>query len=175
MLVGGHGESNPNTTWLQSRGLWISYVLGVLTLHLILLSVPILSVALAWTLTNLIHNACHFVFLHILKGTPWIPQDQGDCRILTHWEQIDYGQQFTATRKFLTVVPIVLGKNFLAVKLCEIIQMFLCSKIYKCIKFMLNLACTLNIIFYKIYKKIFKKKEIVLNFQFIRMHMKFDN
>ncbi|XP_023704644.1 ORM1-like protein 3 isoform X3 [Cryptotermes secundus] len=108
MLVGGHGESNPNTTWLQSRGLWISYALGVLTLHLILLSIPILSVALSWTLTNLIHNACHFVFLHILKGAPWIPQDQGDCRILTHWEQIDYGQQFTATRKFLTVVPIVL-------------------------------------------------------------------
>ncbi|KAJ9588243.1 hypothetical protein L9F63_018407 [Diploptera punctata] len=108
MLVGGHGESNPNTTWLQSRGLWISYALGILTLHLILLSVPILSVALAWTLTNLIHNACHFVFLHILKGAPWIPQDQGDSRILTHWEQIDYGQQFTATRKFLTVVPIIL-------------------------------------------------------------------
>lgn len=51
---------------------------------------------------------CHFVFLHVLKGAPWIPQDQGDCRILTHWEQIDYGQQFTATRKFLTVVPIIL-------------------------------------------------------------------
>lgn len=108
MLVGGHGESNPNTTWLQSRGLWISYALGMLTLHLILLSVPILSVPLAWTLTNFIHNTCHFVFLHILKGAPWIPQDQGDCRILTHWEQIDNGQQFTATRKFLTVVPIIL-------------------------------------------------------------------
>lgn len=61
MLVGGHGESNPNTTWLQSRGLWISYALGVLTLHLILLSVPILSVALAWTLTNLIHNTVRTV------------------------------------------------------------------------------------------------------------------
>jgi hypothetical protein len=67
MLVGGHGESNPNTTWLQSRGLWISYALGVLTLHLILLSVPILSVALSWTLTNLIHNAvCIRKMLHII-------------------------------------------------------------------------------------------------------------
>jgi hypothetical protein len=63
MLVGGHGESNPNTTWLQSRGLWISYALGILTLHLILLSVPILSVALAWTLTNLIHNAVRIVII----------------------------------------------------------------------------------------------------------------
>lgn len=70
MLVGGHGESNPNTTWLQSRGLWISYALGMLTLHLILLSVPILSVPFAWTLTNLIHNT-------VCIGPEW------SCRI-TH-------------------------------------------------------------------------------------------
>ncbi|KAG8230830.1 hypothetical protein J437_LFUL010227 [Ladona fulva] len=108
MLVGGHGESNPNTVWLQSRGLWLSYIVGVLTLHLILLSVPLLTIPMAWTLTNLIHNSCHLVFLHIIKGAPWIPQDQGYCRSLTHWEQIDYGCQFTSTRKFLTVVPIVL-------------------------------------------------------------------
>lgn len=56
MLVGGHGESNPNTNWLDSRGLWISYAMGMLVLHLILLSVPVFSVAVAWTLTNIIHN-----------------------------------------------------------------------------------------------------------------------
>ncbi|XP_063233137.1 ORM1-like protein [Bacillus rossius redtenbacheri] len=108
MLVGGHGEPNPNTTWLRSRGFWLSYVLGMLTLHLILLCVPPFSVATAWTLTNLIHNVCHLVFLHTLKGAPWIPQDQGACRQYTHWEQIDDGQQFTTTRKFLFVVPVVL-------------------------------------------------------------------
>ena len=48
------------------------------------------------------------VFLHILKGAPFEPQDQGKARSLTHWEQIDYGERFTVTRKFLTVVPIVL-------------------------------------------------------------------
>lgn len=48
-----------------------------------------------------------FIFLHILKGAPWIPQDQGDCRVLTHWEQIDYGEQFTDTRKFLSVAPVI--------------------------------------------------------------------
>ncbi|XP_066998150.2 ORM1-like protein [Anabrus simplex] len=108
MLVGGHGESNPNSSWLRSRGLWLSYIIGMLVLHLILLSIPLLSVAMAWTLTNIIHNMCHLFFLHILKGTPWIPQDQGDCRVLTHWEQIDNGQQFTATRKFFIIFPIVL-------------------------------------------------------------------
>ncbi|XP_054287153.1 ORM1-like protein [Macrosteles quadrilineatus] len=106
MLVGGHGEPNPNTTWLQSRGFWIAYTLGLLTLHLVLLSVPIFSIPIAWTLTHQIHTVLQLIFLHTLKGAPWIPQDQGDCRVLTHWEQIDYGEQFTTTRKFLTVAPI---------------------------------------------------------------------
>ncbi|KAE8750572.1 hypothetical protein FOCC_FOCC002552 [Frankliniella occidentalis] len=108
MHVGGHGNANPNTTWLKSRGMWVSYILGMLILHLIILSVPLLSVAMAWTVTNLIHNLSHLIFLHSLKGAPWIPQDQGDCRSLTHWEQIDDGAQFTKTRKFLFAAPIVL-------------------------------------------------------------------
>lgn len=49
-----------------------------------------------------------YIMLHTLKGAPWLTIDQGESRRLTHWEQIDYGQQFTATKKFLTVVPIVL-------------------------------------------------------------------
>lgn len=57
MLVGGHGEHNPNAKYLKSRGLWLSYTIGMLVLHLILLSVPVLSVPMVWTLTNLIHNA----------------------------------------------------------------------------------------------------------------------
>lgn len=108
MHVGGHGDANPNTSWLKSRGMWISYFLGMLLLHLILLSVPILSIPMAWTFTNLIHNLAHLTFLHSIKGAPWIPQDQGDCRSLTHWEQIDNGQQFTKTRKFLFAAPILL-------------------------------------------------------------------
>ena len=42
------------------------------------------------------------------SGTPWETLDQGDVRDLTHWEQIDNGVQFTATRKFLTIFPVVL-------------------------------------------------------------------
>jgi hypothetical protein len=49
-----------------------------------------------------------FIFLHLLKGTPWESADQGKVRSLTHWEQIDDGVQFTSTRKFLTLVPIIL-------------------------------------------------------------------
>ncbi len=33
---------------------------------------------------------------------------KGTVRHLTHWEQLDHGLQYTPTRKFLTIVPIVL-------------------------------------------------------------------
>lgn len=82
--------------------------MGVLVLHLVLLCIPVLSTAQAWTLTNVIHNMCHMVALHVMKGAPWEAQDQGKARSLTHWEQIDYGERFTVSRKFLTVVPVVL-------------------------------------------------------------------
>jgi len=108
MLVGGHGDSNPNSTWLNEKGLWLSYCIGVLMLHLVLLCLPFLSTATAWTLTNVIHNLFMLVLLHILKGSPFEPQDQGKARWLTHWEQIDYGKQFTVSRKFLTIVPVIL-------------------------------------------------------------------
>jgi hypothetical protein len=49
-----------------------------------------------------------FYLLHIVKGAPWETSDQGKARSFTYWEQIDDGVQFTATRKFLTTVPIVL-------------------------------------------------------------------
>ncbi|CAG2174163.1 unnamed protein product [Oppiella nova] len=108
MLGGTPAQVNPNSLWLNSRGMWLSYACGVLVLHLALLSFPFLSVATVWTLTNVIHNLVMFVFLHVLKGTPWESGDQGKVRKLTHWEQIDDGIQFTSTRKFLTVVPIIL-------------------------------------------------------------------
>ncbi|XP_072511066.1 ORM1-like protein 2 isoform X3 [Notamacropus eugenii] len=49
-----------------------------------------------------------YVFLHTVKGTPFETPDQGKARLLTHWEQMDYGLQFTSSRKFLSIFPIVL-------------------------------------------------------------------
>ncbi|GFO50363.1 orm1-like protein 3 [Plakobranchus ocellatus] len=62
----------------------------------------------AWTLTNVLHDVSMFVMLHVTKGTPWETPDQGVARTETQWEQIDFGKQFTATKKFLTTVPVVL-------------------------------------------------------------------
>ncbi|KAG0411940.1 hypothetical protein HPB47_010936 [Ixodes persulcatus] len=107
-MLDGSSEVNPNGSWLNSRGIWLGYCLGLLLLHLAILGFPFLTVAWAWTLTNLLHNVAMFFFLHTLKGTPWESADQGKSRFLTQWEQIDDEMQFTATRKFLTVVPVVL-------------------------------------------------------------------
>lgn len=57
MNVGtAHSEVNPNTRVMNSRGMWLSYVLGIGLLHVVLLSIPFVSVPVVWTLTNLIHN-----------------------------------------------------------------------------------------------------------------------
>ncbi|XP_067931682.1 ORM1-like protein 3 [Watersipora subatra] len=101
-------ENNPTHSYLNSKGMWLFYSLLVLLLHWVILSVPFISSALAWTLTNVIHNVGMFILLHMVKGTPWNTTDQGEARMLTQWEQLDRGQQFTGTKKFLTVVPIVL-------------------------------------------------------------------
>ncbi|KAJ8776215.1 hypothetical protein J1605_015690 [Eschrichtius robustus] len=57
MNVGvAHSEVNPNTRVMNSRGMWLTYALGVGLLHIVLLSIPFFSVPVAWTLTNVIHN-----------------------------------------------------------------------------------------------------------------------
>ncbi|NXT75921.1 ORML2 protein, partial [Zapornia atra] len=49
-----------------------------------------------------------YLLLHTVKGTPFETPDQGKDRLLTHWEQIDYGTQCTSSRKFLSISPVVL-------------------------------------------------------------------
>lgn len=109
MNVGtAHSDVNPTHSYLNSKGIWLTYIILILLAHLMLLSVPFFTVPVAWTLTNVVHDVLMFMMLHVTKGTPWETADQGKARMQTQWEQIDYGQQFTATKKFLTTVPILL-------------------------------------------------------------------
>lgn len=62
---------------------------------------------LAWTYVHLIHGAITFYLLHWSKGSP-IEEEQGKWDFDTFWEQLDDGEQGTITRKFFTVVPVVL-------------------------------------------------------------------
>lgn len=57
MNVGvAHSEVNPNTRVMNSRGIWLTYMLLTVVLHIVLLSIPFFTVPLVWTLTNVIHN-----------------------------------------------------------------------------------------------------------------------
>ncbi|KAF3861103.1 hypothetical protein F7725_001358 [Dissostichus mawsoni] len=92
MNVGvAHSEVNPNTRVMNSRGIWLTYLLLTVVLHIVLLSIPFFTVPLVWTLTNVIHNLVMYLFMHTVKGTPFETPDQGKARLLTHWEQMDYG------------------------------------------------------------------------------------
>ncbi|XP_033639452.1 ORM1-like protein 3 [Asterias rubens] len=99
-------ESNFHS-WLSSRGMWISYLIGIYALHLFFLCLPFLNVAMVWTLTTVSHSLLMYLLFHYIKGAIW-SDSQGTERYLTQWEQIDNGDQFTTTRKFLTVVPIIM-------------------------------------------------------------------
>ncbi|KAM8938415.1 ORM1-like protein 2 [Lycaon pictus] len=109
MNVGvAHSEVNPNTQVMNSQGTWLAYIILVGLLHVVLLSIPFFSMPVVCTLTNVIHNLAMYVFLHTVKGTPFETPGQGKSRLLTHWEQMDFGLQFTSSRKFLSISPIVL-------------------------------------------------------------------
>lgn len=57
MNVGvAHSEVNPNSSWLNSKGTWVTYIIFTLILHFVLLSLPFLSTPVAWTLTNVLHS-----------------------------------------------------------------------------------------------------------------------
>ena len=49
-------DPNPNSTYFNSKGMWLTYILVVAFIHYVFLSLPFLSVAMAWTLTNVMHN-----------------------------------------------------------------------------------------------------------------------
>ncbi|KAJ3411650.1 hypothetical protein HDV05_001859 [Chytridiales sp. JEL 0842] len=70
-------------------------------------TLPGISAEAAWTWTNLIYNLTTFIMFHWVIGTPF-DYNQGEYMGLTLWEQIDNGAQFTASRKYLTIFPIVL-------------------------------------------------------------------
>lgn len=54
--AGGHGDVNPNKNWIESKGMFVFYFITIVSLHLILLSLPMISISIAWTMTNITHN-----------------------------------------------------------------------------------------------------------------------
>ncbi|KAL7055078.1 hypothetical protein AAHC03_024556 [Spirometra sp. Aus1] len=100
--------ANPTFDYLNSTGTWITYLILIALCHFFFLCIPFLSVASVWTLTCTFHNVVTYLLLHWEKGSPYETLDQGEARVLTQWEQFDDGEQYSPTKKFLLVVPIVI-------------------------------------------------------------------
>ncbi|KND03857.1 uncharacterized protein SPPG_01311 [Spizellomyces punctatus DAOM BR117] len=98
---------NPNSTWVNLRGSWLTNILIMVLLRLGMAIVPGISSEASWTLTNLVYNASTFVMFHWVTGIPF-DLNQNEYEGLTLWEQIDNGEQFTPTKKYLTALPIIL-------------------------------------------------------------------
>ncbi|XP_065896659.1 ORM1-like protein 3 [Dysidea avara] len=97
-------ESEANVSWLNSKGIWITYILIIVFIHFTLLC--IVSIPVAWTLTTVLHSITSYLVLHYVKGTPFVEVEPGASSRLTHWEQMD--EKYSQTKKFLCAVPTVL-------------------------------------------------------------------
>lgn len=97
MNVGtAHSEVNPNTRVMNSRGMWLSYILGIGLLHVVLLSIPFVSVPVVWTLTNLIHNLVSRHWAQLWDGIFYVC-DRGEnhlrCVSAVHVPAAAHGQR----------------------------------------------------------------------------------
>ena len=64
MQVGtASGDVNPTSSYFNQRGIWITYVLVIFLAHLFILSMPFFSTAVAWTLTNVLHDIVSLVII----------------------------------------------------------------------------------------------------------------
>ncbi|EGG13287.1 hypothetical protein DFA_11048 [Cavenderia fasciculata] len=100
-------QINRNESWMHSQSFWVVYIIGLLLFKLII-SIVFPDYQYGWLVVTVIHAIITWFAFHWQKGIPFDLSDQGKYNRLTLWEQIDKGQQYTPTRKFLTLVPIFL-------------------------------------------------------------------
>ncbi|KAL0488359.1 hypothetical protein AKO1_008782 [Acrasis kona] len=102
-------NTNPNTAFVTRKRFWFFYMF-LLTIFYLVVHVIGTPAGVSWTVINILHTFVSFLLLHWLKGSPIESGDfsQGIYDKLTFWEQIEEGNQFTPTKKFLSLVPIVL-------------------------------------------------------------------
>ena len=97
---------NRSFDWMGSKGGWFVFVVFVGILNY-LFSLWAESPQDAWNYTFWAYCAVQFYLMHWVKGT-MDASDQGRFMDQTWWEQIDGGIPWTATRKFLVILNLVL-------------------------------------------------------------------
>jgi len=89
------------------KGAWLIHPILIFTLKILYDIIPGISQEMSWTLTNLSYIAGSYLMFHWVRGIPF-DFNAGAYDNLNMWEQIDNGDQYTPTKKYLMSVPIVL-------------------------------------------------------------------
>ncbi|KAF2435869.1 ORMDL-domain-containing protein [Tothia fuscella] len=88
-------------------GAWLIHPILIFSLKILYDIIPGISQETSWTLTNLTYVAGSYLMFHWVRGIPF-DFNSGAYDNLNMWEQIDDGDQYTPTKKYLLSVPIVL-------------------------------------------------------------------
>ena len=88
-------------------GAWLIHLFLIAALKTFFGIMPGISQETSWTLTNISYMFGSYLMFHYVRGVPF-EFNAGAYDNLNLWEQIDNGDQYTPTKKFLLSVPIVL-------------------------------------------------------------------
>ncbi|KAH3675167.1 hypothetical protein WICMUC_002823 [Wickerhamomyces mucosus] len=98
---------NLNAEWIHSKGAWVIHFVIIVFLKVFYNLVPGVTNEWSWTLTNATYVIGSYIMFHQVKGIPW-EFNSGAYDHLTMWEQLDEGDFYTPSKKFLVGVPILL-------------------------------------------------------------------
>lgn len=96
--------------WLTASGhagAWAIHIVLIVALKILFSIIPGIQRDTSWTLTNLTYMFGSYLMFHWVRGIPF-EFNAGAYDNLNMWEQMDNGDQFTPTKKFLLTVPICL-------------------------------------------------------------------
>lgn len=105
----GENQFNKNAGWMTSKYWRIFYIGTLILLSFLLYVIFEENKPLVATLVNMAHGIITYVSFHYRTGTELGgADDTGMYDSMTFWQQLDGGYSWTPTKKFLTVVPILL-------------------------------------------------------------------
>ncbi|KAL8859927.1 MAG: hypothetical protein Q9198_010602, partial [Flavoplaca austrocitrina] len=88
-------------------GAWVIHIVLIVALKIFYSIIPGIQRDTSWFLTNLTYMFGSYLMFHWVRGIPF-EFNAGAYDNLNMWEQMDNGEQFTPTKKYLLSVPICL-------------------------------------------------------------------
>ena len=92
---------------MDRAGAWLIHAVLICVLKILYNIIPGVSQEASWTLTNITYMAGSYLMFHWVRGVPF-DFNAGAYDNLNMWEQLDNGDQYTPSKKFLLMTPIVL-------------------------------------------------------------------